>query len=221
MLSWFEDQGMISTLRTELGTLITIRNFSDYQDPGRYRSELGTGLRTPREDLERDREPPERAQDARDTKTFEHRGGELGTGLRTTPNHKKKEEEEKEKEKEEKEKEAAPPSEAGASSGPDSGEPSGGDVLALWIERLPKRPPDSVIKKQGVAAKRLAGEYTQGEILEAMDGIGGLYPHSDGQPWDLFDLERKFANALNKARAPTDSGQEGGLGRWWENMEIR
>lgn len=94
-------------------------------------------------------------------------------------------------------------------------------MLALWIERLPKRPPDSVIKKQGVAAKRLAGEYTQGEILEAMDGIGGLYPHSDGQPWDLFDLERKFANALNKARAPTDSGQEGGLGRWWENMEIR
>ncbi len=43
MLEWLSRNGAISLHGTELGTLITISNFNDYQDPETYRMELGTG----------------------------------------------------------------------------------------------------------------------------------------------------------------------------------
>ena len=42
MLDWLRENEMVSLHGTELGTLITISNFNDYQDPETYRSELGT-----------------------------------------------------------------------------------------------------------------------------------------------------------------------------------
>ena len=46
MLDRFERAGMVTTLGTDLGTLLTVRNFRKYQDFGTYRSDLGTDLGT-------------------------------------------------------------------------------------------------------------------------------------------------------------------------------
>ena len=46
MLERFKTAEMISTLGTELGTLITVRNFRRYQEFATYRAELGTELGT-------------------------------------------------------------------------------------------------------------------------------------------------------------------------------
>ena len=63
MVSWFEAQGSIHTKRTDLGTLITLRNFNKYQDPDRYRRDLGTDLGTGLEQQEEGskKELPERS----------------------------------------------------------------------------------------------------------------------------------------------------------------
>lgn len=52
ILAWFEAQEMIETRGTDLGTLITVRNFSVYQDSDAYRGDLGTDLGTPGEQQE-------------------------------------------------------------------------------------------------------------------------------------------------------------------------
>ena len=46
MIDWLSENEMVSLRGTELGTLITIRNFNDYQDPESYRLEPGTELGT-------------------------------------------------------------------------------------------------------------------------------------------------------------------------------
>jgi len=46
MLDWLRENEMVSLHGTELGTLITIKNFNGYQDPESYRPELGTELGT-------------------------------------------------------------------------------------------------------------------------------------------------------------------------------
>ena len=46
MLDRCEAAGMIVTLGTDLGTLITVQNFARFQDFDAYRAELGTGLGT-------------------------------------------------------------------------------------------------------------------------------------------------------------------------------
>jgi len=46
MLKRFEASQMVALLRTDLGTLITVRNFKMYQDFDTYRRRLGTGLGT-------------------------------------------------------------------------------------------------------------------------------------------------------------------------------
>ena len=46
MLKKFEGMQMICTNTTPLGTLITINNYNDYQDPKRYGKEPGTELGT-------------------------------------------------------------------------------------------------------------------------------------------------------------------------------
>ena len=42
MIDWLSENEMVSLHGTELGTLITIKNFNDYQDPESYRLEPGT-----------------------------------------------------------------------------------------------------------------------------------------------------------------------------------
>lgn len=46
MLDWLNRNEMVLLQGTDLGTLITIRNFADYQDPGRYGRGPGTELGT-------------------------------------------------------------------------------------------------------------------------------------------------------------------------------
>lgn len=74
--------------------------------------------------------------------------------------------------------------------------PVANEIVGWWIDlRNGARPPGSEIAKQGVAARRLGQNHTRADIIRAMIGIGQLYPHSDGEPFDLFDLERKFTKA--------------------------
>lgn len=79
-----------------------------------------------------------------------------------------------------------------------------GDLLAAWVSKLGHRPSDHDMKKQGAAAKRLVERHADDELLFAMVGITRLFPHSQGEPWDLFDLERKFPKALSKGRGHPD-----------------
>jgi hypothetical protein len=73
-------------------------------------------------------------------------------------------------------------------------------LLAVWIDYLRSQglPEPGVrdMAKFGAVAKRVAEQYGPEEVFAAMLGIGQLYPHSKGEPWDLFDLERKFTKAM-------------------------
>lgn len=84
---------------------------------------------------------------------------------------------------------------------------SGADVLGAYIAYGRSRgwpnPPGSARPKLGAAGKRLAESNAPRTIVQAMVGMGSLYPHSDGEPWDLMDLERKLTKA--QAAAGTDS----------------
>jgi hypothetical protein len=84
------------------------------------------------------------------------------------------------------------------------GRVTGGEILAAWIDQQPARPSNRDAGKFGAACKRLAEEHPAAEIAAAMVGMGQLYPHSDGQPWDPFDLERKFAKALAASQQHPD-----------------
>ena len=75
------------------------------------------------------------------------------------------------------------------------------ELVGFWLDRMPVRPPQKQIGKQGAVAKRLCEQYTREEIAQAAIGLTLLYPHAPPkrEAWDLFDLERKFAKALNQA----------------------
>lgn len=81
---------------------------------------------------------------------------------------------------------------------------SAADLLAAWIDAQPQPPPRGSIAKQGAAAKRLCEAHTRPEIAAAWLGMPLLFPYSNGEPWDLFDLERKFAKAVAKAHDSPD-----------------
>jgi len=74
------------------------------------------------------------------------------------------------------------------------------ELVKYWIDLQPERPPTPVIKKQHAKAKRLVDHYTVDDLRAGLVGIARLFPHSDGEPWDLFDLERKMAKAVAAAR---------------------
>lgn len=69
------------------------------------------------------------------------------------------------------------------------------ELLKLWIDTQPTRPPSASVSKQGAAAKRICDQNKREDIDKAVRGMGLIFPHSAGEPWDLFDLERKFAKA--------------------------
>jgi len=70
------------------------------------------------------------------------------------------------------------------------------DLVAIWLQRSAVRPPAAAVEKQGAAAKRLVRDFDAGSLSRALDGMDRLFPHSKGEPFDLFDLERKMAKAL-------------------------
>lgn len=78
-------------------------------------------------------------------------------------------------------------------------EMSTGQIIGAWVQAQPTRPSQTDIRKQGAAAKRLSESRTAEQIMAAMIGMGQLFPHSKGEPWDLFDLEKKFAKAQQAA----------------------
>jgi hypothetical protein len=81
------------------------------------------------------------------------------------------------------------------------------ELVATWINALGSRP--AGVSKQAAVAKRLTKAYDRTTIIRALDGIQQLYPHSDGEPWDLFDLEKKFT----KATTARSNGRRGATTR--------
>ena len=73
------------------------------------------------------------------------------------------------------------------------------ELVGFWIDCQDTKVPEEQIRKQGKAASRICQKYTREQIAQASVGILQLYPHSNGEPWDLFDLERKFAKAMQGA----------------------
>lgn len=69
------------------------------------------------------------------------------------------------------------------------------ELIAHWVENSPAPPPQGERGKQGAAAKRICAKHPRADVVQAAVGIKLLFPHSEGEPWDLFDLERKFAKA--------------------------
>jgi len=78
-------------------------------------------------------------------------------------------------------------------------------LVGGWVNLQPIRPAASAIRKQGAAAKRICSERDQDAIELAITGIAKLFPYSKGEPWDLFDLERKFDKAV---QAATSAGEQ-------------
>lgn len=76
------------------------------------------------------------------------------------------------------------------------------DLVAAWVDRQPpgtSGPSGKEKSKQGAAAKRICENHPRERIAAAWVGMDQLFPHSDGEPWDLFDLERKFSKACEAA----------------------
>jgi hypothetical protein len=82
------------------------------------------------------------------------------------------------------------------------------ELMGAWIKhyekRTGKRPPGSDIPKQGAVAARICEKHTAEEVVYAFLGIDHLFPYSKGEPWDMFDLEKKFSKAMAKAQDHPD-----------------
>lgn len=77
---------------------------------------------------------------------------------------------------------------------------SASQILQAWESRQPSPLAPGDRQKHRTVARRIADGHTAEEVALAFVGMGQLFPHSNGEPWDLFDLERKFAKATAKAR---------------------
>ena len=97
----------------------------------------------------------------------------------------------------------SPPPPEGESADADPDRMGADELVATWINALGSRP--AGVSKQAAVAKRLTKAYDRTTIIRAVDGIQQLFPHSDGEPWDLFDLEKKFTKATTARR----NGREG------------
>lgn len=69
------------------------------------------------------------------------------------------------------------------------------ELVAWWVDRQIVKPAPADVGKQGAVAKRLIAKYGTDGVRMAVAGMGHLFPHSNGEPWDLMDLERKFLKA--------------------------
>jgi hypothetical protein len=82
------------------------------------------------------------------------------------------------------------------------------ELIGAWIKHYEKRngrrPPGKDIPKQGAVAKRICDGHTAEEVVYAFLGIDHLFPYSKGEPWDLFDLEKKFTKAMAAAQDHPD-----------------
>lgn len=83
---------------------------------------------------------------------------------------------------------------------------SASQVLHAWESSQPASVPEVDRRKQKPAARKIADHHTAEEVATAFIGMGQLFPHCPpkSEPWDLWDLDRKFAKALAKARDHPD-----------------
>jgi len=69
------------------------------------------------------------------------------------------------------------------------------ELLAEWIKRQHVPPDQSEKSKQAGKAKQICAKHSKDDISQAFLGMGELFPYSNGEPWDLFDLDKKFSKA--------------------------
>lgn len=69
-------------------------------------------------------------------------------------------------------------------------------LMDHWLAQHRTRPDDRTVARQAKVAQRLARACTVEQLRLAVNGITKVAPHSMGEPWDLFDLERKMAKAM-------------------------
>lgn len=69
------------------------------------------------------------------------------------------------------------------------------ELLAEWIDRQAIPPDAQEKKKQAGKAKQICDKHNRRDIALAFKGMAQVYPYSNGEPWDLFDLDRKFTKA--------------------------
>jgi uncharacterized protein YdaU (DUF1376 family) len=88
-----------------------------------------------------------------------------------------------------------------------NGSMAANELLAYWLDQQRDPVPEAQKRKQGAAASRLCKTYTRDQLTQAAVGIAHLFPHNakGGQPWDLFDLEKKFAKAMSAAHQHPDA----------------
>lgn len=79
---------------------------------------------------------------------------------------------------------------------------SASQVLHAWESLQPSPVPEIDRRRQRGFATKIADSHTAAEVAAAFAGIQLLFPHSapKSEPWDLSDLDRKFAKALAKAQ---------------------
>jgi hypothetical protein len=87
-------------------------------------------------------------------------------------------------------------------------------MTARWIEEQVTRPPESEIKKQARTFSSIARRESVQHIAQAWEGIGTLYPFSEGRPWDAFDLRKLFGKALQAGALELSDGDPAELARW-------
>jgi len=87
-------------------------------------------------------------------------------------------------------------------------------MTARWIEEQAARPPESEIKKQHRTFLTIARTENIMDIAQAWEGIGTLYPYSEGRPWDAFDLRKQFGKAFQAGHLETADGDPQELAAW-------
>jgi len=74
-----------------------------------------------------------------------------------------------------------------------------GDILKAWLSTLSEEISAADRAKQMVAARRIAKARSPEQIMKAMVGMTLLWETTNGRPWDLWDLDKKFVIALQKS----------------------
>lgn len=174
-LLWLASEAMIGTVTgTPYGTVYRIVNYDTYAPS-----------QIPARDSERDSERDASGTAAGQEQEQKNRRTQITTSLRSVDDN----------------------GNGVALSGWDNPTPgawNGAHVLAAYVEFCRRKgwsdPPNGHRGKLGAAGKRIAEKASPAEIVAAMVGMDALFPHSNGEPWDLFDLERKFTKAVAAAQ---------------------
>ena len=83
-----------------------------------------------------------------------------------------------------------------------------------WVEEQAARPPEPEIRKQHRAFTYIAKQQNIADIAQAWEGIGTLYPFSEGSPWDAFDFRKRFGKAFQAGALEIAGGDPGELAAW-------